>query len=74
MIKAKFVVNSVTGLVGQQIVEASPVTTGSVENKSFSKWTPGGNLKLWITDETLAYDQLKPGQEFYLDITPIEPQ
>lgn len=71
MIKAKFVVESVTQLVGQQIIEAKPVVNGSEENKSFSKWTPGGILKLWITNETPAYEQLKPGQEFLMEINPI---
>ena len=72
MIRAKFLVQSVTQFKGLQTVNANPVTSGSDENKSFSKWTPSGRLEISITDETPAFDMLKPGQEFYMDITPIE--
>lgn len=72
MYRAKFVVNSVLQMKGQQKVDATPVISGSDENKSFNKYTPSGRLELNITEETTAFDALKPGQEFYMDITPIE--
>lgn len=70
--RAKFQMISVTQFTGQQKIEASPVTSGSEENKSFNKYTPSGKLELMITDDTSAFDALKPGQCFYMDITPIE--
>lgn len=70
--RAKFVVNSVTSYKGQEKIEATPVIGGSEENKSFSKWTPSGKLELMVTDETGMYQQIKPGDEIYLDITLIE--
>ena len=72
MIKAKFKVQSVTQFEGSQLISAQPVTTGSEENKSFSRWTPSGKLEMTINDGTRAFDALKPGQEFYMEITPIE--
>lgn len=71
MIRAKFQVESVLQQKGTQVVTARPVMGGSDENKSFSKWTPSGKLEMQITDETPAFDMLKPGQEFYMDLTPI---
>ena len=61
--------NCVRTYQGEEMVEATPVISGSEENKSFSKWTPSGKLELNITDETPAYGQLKAGDEFYMDIT-----
>lgn len=72
-IRAKFRVeskNPVTGGDGDTIV-ARPVVGGSPENDSFYKWTPGGELVLSTINEQ-ASAQLAVGQEFYLDITPIE--
>lgn len=72
MFRAKFKVNSVEEIVGSQTVNASPVTSSCDENRSFHKYTPWGDLKINITKETPAYGQLEPGQEFYLDFTPIK--
>lgn len=45
------------------------VSSGSEENKSFAKFTPGGNLSMQIDKETLAYDAFEVGKSYYLDIT-----
>lgn len=52
----------------QKRMFAIPVTSGSEENKSFSRWTPAGQLELIISNETEAADFLQPGDEFYLTI------
>ena len=47
----------------------SAVINGSEENKSFSKYTPSGNLTLTISYDTKAVDFLQQGKEYYLDFT-----
>ena len=71
MFRAKFVCEHLDQQEGQQHVTAYAVINGSEENKSFAKFTPGGNLSLFISEDTQAYGQLVPGQEFYVDITTI---
>lgn len=71
MIRAKFQVLSVDNRIGgAQNIEAQPVMSGSKENESFSKWTPGGHLKLQITNPD-AQNFFKPGMEFFLDMTAV---
>jgi hypothetical protein len=41
------------------------------ENQAFTKWTPNGILTATILNPA-AVDQLKPGTEFYLDLTPVD--
>lgn len=36
------------------------------ENKSFSKYTPSGNLEIAISPETKAHNYFKEGREYYL--------
>lgn len=67
-VKAKFAVTGVNRLQGSEIVTAIPVTSGSEENKSFSKFTPSGKLEMYITNENL-FGWFQPGEELYLDIT-----
>lgn len=45
------------------------VTSGSEENKSFSKYTPAGQLTLTVSPETPAYDAFKEGKDYFLTIT-----
>ncbi|URL13310.1 hypothetical protein [Pantoea ananatis] len=52
-------------------VRLSAVTTGSVENEEWSKYTPDGHLSLHITNPA-AFDQLKQNEEYYLDITSVD--
>jgi len=69
LIKAKFVCNVVHDFGHNKTVELFPVTSGSEENKSFNKYTPGGKLELSITEETPAYNFFQPGKEYLMDIT-----
>jgi len=50
-------------------IKLMAVTEGSEENKSFSKWTPGGEVEMLITNPD-AFDFYKEGEEYYLDFTP----
>jgi hypothetical protein len=53
-------------------ISLSPVTVGSEENKSFSKYTPCGSANLTISYETEAVNFFEEGQEYYLDFTKAE--
>lgn len=41
------------------------------ENRSWSKWTPSGELKLTITNPQ-AFEQLKIGKAYFVDLHPAE--
>lgn len=71
-VRAKFFVFSVTRVTGGAVnVVLSPVTSGSEENKDFWKYTPSGKLEMSMTAGIPAADAFEPGQEFYLDFTPV---
>ncbi len=40
-------------------------------NKAWSRWTPGGQLSLTISEEG-AQGHFEPGRCYYLDISPVE--
>jgi hypothetical protein len=69
-VRAKFVCNSNEPKEGEQHeVKLSAVIDGCEENKSFSRWTPAGEVSLWISDETVAASLFEVGKEYYLDFT-----
>ena len=76
-VRAKFRVNDVSPVTegedaGCAKVSLSPVISGSEENKTFYKWTPGGVMELsLVSQETAAF--FKPGEEVYIDITKAVP-
>lgn len=51
------------------VVTLRAVTTGSVENESWSKYTPSGQLQMVITNPD-ATDHFVQGKEYYIDIQP----
>jgi hypothetical protein len=59
------------GAEGCETVKLEPVTSGSAENESFYKWTPGGSISL-STVNVAAAQQFVVGQEYYVDFTPAE--
>lgn len=71
-VKAKFICQSVNHMIGLKAVKLYPVTSGSEENKSFAKYTPGGDLSLQINEGTLAYDFFEPGKEYFLTFDKVE--
>jgi hypothetical protein len=70
-VRAKFKVESVLYTADFASVKLSPVVSGSQENKEFYRWTPGGTMELNQIRKEVA-DVLKPGQEFYVDLIPVE--
>jgi hypothetical protein len=76
MVRAKFQCSQVTKTAwGAEMVELGAVTAkaGEIENASFSKATPNGQLKMQI-DNPAVQGFFIPGAEYYLDFTPaVEP-
>ena len=71
MVRAKFKVESVTNYENGASILMTPVISGNDENKSFYRYTPGGELKLQVVNTEVA-KQLQPGKEYYIDISPAE--
>lgn len=72
MVRAKFKCDAVKPRSddGTEVqVELSAVTSGSDENKSWSRYTPSGQLTMGITNPD-AVAQFEVGKEYYLDFTP----
>lgn len=64
----------ITGKDAQAVdVWLQPVFAGADEdaNKSWSKWTPSGEVKLQITNPE-ASSQFKVGRDYFVDFTPVE--
>lgn len=72
-IRAKMRVNEVVSTDYSDTVKLSPVCGGgtSQEDNSYAKATPGGKLELTIDNPALK-GVVKPGQLFYVDLTPID--
>ncbi|ARK13037.1 hypothetical protein A6C57_23360 [Fibrella sp. ES10-3-2-2] len=65
-VKAKFICNTITDNGTQKTANLTAVYGGSEENKSFSKYTPSGQLNITIDNETSAADFFQPKQEYFL--------
>lgn len=64
---AKFKVGSTTDFGNNNLeIKMTPVISGSEENKSFSVYTPSGEVRLHITNPD-ALDFFKAGEEYYLE-------
>lgn len=71
--RAKFLVDSVTNHAdGGNTVKMRPVCGNSEENKSFWKYTPSGNLEMYINAPNAA-SFFQPGAEYYIDFTVVLP-
>lgn len=46
-----------------------PVTCGSPENSEFFRWTPAGQIDLWVVNPSVG-ERINVGTEFFLDFTP----
>jgi hypothetical protein len=57
------------GTTDQERVKLHAVTSGSAENKEFSKWTPAATFEIYISNPE-AFGKLSSGHEFYVDFTP----
>lgn len=69
-IRAKFYCMSATELPDSKSFKLTPVIDGSEENKGFFKYTPGGEIHLQVVNKEVEF---VPGQEYYVDFTPVNP-
>ncbi|MEB7925463.1 hypothetical protein NGJ69_17240 [Atlantibacter hermannii] len=53
------------------VVTLGAVTTGSVENESWSKYTPSGQLQMVVSNPA-AFGQFEQGKEYFIDIQPAD--
>lgn len=70
-IRSKFAVDVVERTRYGATLKASPVTSGSEENKALWDATPSGKLELNVSNAEVLKG-LEPGVEFFLDITVVE--
>jgi hypothetical protein len=72
-VKARVSCFLITDYGVQKEVVLRPVTAGQEDdpNKSFSKWTPAGELKLTITNPE-AFNQFVVGKLYDVDVTEYE--
>lgn len=73
-VRAKFKVDKVNPIDENDqggVVQLSPVTNGSDENKEFYRYTPGGHILLNTINQK-ALDEFEIGDEFYVDFTKVQ--
>lgn len=68
-VRAKFYVSGIEISTYATTIKMQPVTRGE-DNKQWSAATPSGELRMQVKNEA-ASDQFAPGQEWYLDFTPV---
>lgn len=69
-IRAKFVVSGITpddNGEGKHVTLMA-VTSGSEENKSFAKYTPSGQIELYVDNPDAAFEE----GEYYIDFTKVD--
>lgn len=62
----KFQCNSITNYEFSKQASFSAVCSNIGENKDFTKYTPNGELKINIDNETIASTFFQPGKYYYL--------
>lgn len=68
-VNAKFRVASVRhDASGTKVARLEACTSGSEENKEWSKWTPAGTVEIYITNDPAA-EFFVPGGEVYLQFS-----
>lgn len=75
-VRAKFRCLSIThfadnGTDPQAEIRFHAVYGTGEENKSWSKWTPSGELKMMVTNPS-AIEAFELGKSYFLDFTPAE--
>ena len=52
-------------------IHMSPVTADTEENKTWSKYTPGGQLTMHVSNPE-AFELFEQGKEYFIDIQPAQ--
>lgn len=71
-VRAKFKVEVIHDYPTTKTIEFNVVTTGSEENKSFSKYTPSGKIQISIDKDAAASGVFESGKEYYIDFSAAE--
>jgi len=53
------------------VLKFLPVSSGSEENRDFFKYTPGGQIELYVVSPGVA-GQIEVGHDYYVDFTKVE--
>lgn len=56
---------------GDKVSKGYP-TDGSDEDNTYAKFSPSADFRLYVANPHL-FGQFKPGQKYYIDMTPAEP-
>ncbi|MEI9856384.1 hypothetical protein [Enterobacter mori] len=72
-VRAKFHCHFIQKADGDSLrtIHMSPVTADTEENKSWSKYTPGGQLQMVISNPA-AFELFEQGKEYFIDIQPAK--
>lgn len=72
-VRAKFLCQSIQKAEDDsyRTIHMTPVTADTEENKSWSKYTPGGLLQMHISNPA-AFEQFEQGKEYFIDIQPAQ--
>ncbi len=70
-IRAKFQCQEVAKTTDVTRVKLTPVTGNTDDNKSWSKWTPAGQIDMLITNPDAA-DAFVPGEEYFVDFKSVK--
>lgn len=69
-IQAKFRCTSKTQHIGDVVDVRLEACTSGEGNKSWSRYTPSGEMRLSITNPG-AHEQFVPGNEYLIEFTPV---
>lgn len=69
MVRAKFKCTEKNENEGGFSIKLQPVTSGSEENLKFFRYTPWGEMHIGTINAEAA-KQFKPGDEYYVDLSP----
>lgn len=74
-LRAKMKLVSVCRDAGGRSIKLAASNQTDGDNKDWSKWTPGGSIELYVSNENAfgQADNAEIGQHFWVDITPIAP-
>ncbi len=71
IVKAKFRCHFIQKAddASSRTIHMSAVTSGSHENEAWSKFTPGGQIQMHISNPD-AFNQFEQGKEYYVEFKP----
>ena len=73
MIRCKFRVVGVENTGDGRAVTLTASNERDGDNQDWSKWTPSGELRFYVTNEAAfaKLDAMKPGDHYWIDLSPV---